>query len=149
MLLVDDLLTAPMKGILWVFQEIHKAATEEQRARREQIMADLSALYVSLEQGEITDAVFDDREQALLDELDALDAREDAEGTDDEDEDDDEDETDLESGSTVTVANAYPELRNALIDAPAPTEPRKATPAAQPARKPATTKRTTKKDLVS
>lgn len=110
MLLVDDLLMAPMKGILWVFEEIHKAATEEQSARRDQIMADLSALYVSLEQGVITDAVFDAREQALLDELDALNARTDADG-----EDEDEDE---ESGSTVVVADTYPQARNALVDAP-------------------------------
>lgn len=113
MLLVDDLLAAPVKGILWVFQEIHKAATEEQRSRRDQIMADLSALYVSLEQGEITDEVFDAREQALLDELDALDARGDADG-----DDDDEDDEDADAGSTVTVADAYPAVRNALVGAP-------------------------------
>jgi hypothetical protein len=78
-LLVDDLLTAPVKGLIWVFEEIHKAASEEQRARRDDIMAALSALYRALEQGELTDEAFDSREQALLDELDALDAREAAE----------------------------------------------------------------------
>jgi hypothetical protein len=72
-LLVDDLLAAPLNGILWVFKEIHKAATEEQRNRRDQIMAALSALYLSLEQGEITDADFDAQEMELLDELDELD----------------------------------------------------------------------------
>ncbi len=75
MLLVDDLLTAPVKGLLWVFEEIHKAADADQRARRDEIMATLSALYLALEQGEISDEIFDEREQALLDELDALDAR--------------------------------------------------------------------------
>lgn len=142
MLLVDDLLAAPMKGILWVFKEIHKAATEEQRARREQIMADLSALYVALEQGEITDDVFDEREQALLDELDALDAREDADGGEDDEED--EEELDAESGSTVAVADAYPVLRNALVDAPAHTEPAASGPGTK-----ATAKPTTKKGLAS
>ncbi|RKT46119.1 gas vesicle protein GvpG [Thiocapsa rosea] len=89
MLIVDDLLAAPFKGIIWVFEEIHKSATAEQRARRDEIMAALSALYRALEQGEITDDTFDTREQALLDELDALDAREDAnELGSDEDEDD-------------------------------------------------------------
>lgn len=114
MLLVDDILGAPIKGILWVFKEIHKAASEAQRERRDQIMAELSALYVSLEQGDITEDVFDDREQALLDELDALDARTE---TGDEDEDDDDDD-DAESGSTVVVADAYPGVRNALIETP-------------------------------
>lgn len=75
MLLVDDLLMAPVKGLLWVFEEIHKAADADQRARRDEIMATLSALYLALEQGEISDEIFDEREQALLDELDALDAR--------------------------------------------------------------------------
>ncbi len=84
MLLVDDLLTAPVKGLIWVFEEIHKAATEEQRARRDDIMAALSALYRDLEQGDLTEEAFDSREQALLDELDALDAREAAEGLEDE-----------------------------------------------------------------
>lgn len=124
MLLVDDILGAPIKGILWVFKEIHKAASEAQRERRDQIMAELSALYVSLEQGDITDEIFDDREQALLDELDALDERAEAQ---DEDEEDDDDEDDTESGSTVVVADAYPEVRNALIAIPIAAEP--ATPA--------------------
>jgi hypothetical protein len=70
-LIVDDLLAAPIKGIIWIFEEIHKSATAEQRARRDEIMAALSDLYRALEQGEITDDAFDTREQALLDELDA------------------------------------------------------------------------------
>lgn len=82
MLLVDDLLTAPVKGLIWVFEEIRKSASAEQGARRDEIMAALSALYRALEQGEITDDAFDTREQSLLDELDALDAREDAEALD-------------------------------------------------------------------
>lgn len=78
MLIVDDLLAAPIKGIIWIFEEIHQSASAEQRAHRDEIMAALSDLYRALEQGEITDDAFDTREQALLDELDALDAREDA-----------------------------------------------------------------------
>jgi hypothetical protein len=92
MLLVDDLLASPVNGLIWVFREIHKAATTEQATRRENIMAALSALYVSLEQEEITEEEFDTQEQALLDELDAYDARADAE----EDEDDDDEDPDVE-----------------------------------------------------
>lgn len=91
MLLVDDLLAAPIKGILWVFKEIENAAHEEQRSRRDAIMASLSALYVSLEQGEISEEVFDEREQALLDELDSMDAQADADDAQDDDDDDDDD----------------------------------------------------------
>jgi hypothetical protein len=100
MLLVDDLLASPVNGLIWVFREIHKAATTEQATRRENIMAALSALYVSLEQEEITEEEFDTQEQALLDELDAYDARADAEededDEDDEDDDDDDEDPDVE-----------------------------------------------------
>ncbi len=78
MLLIDDLLAAPLNGLLWVFKEIQKQATEEQRNRRDAIMAALSALYVALEQGQLSEAEFDAREQTLLDELDDLDAQDDA-----------------------------------------------------------------------
>ena len=117
MLLVDDLLAAPVKGILWVFREIENAAKEEQRSRRDGIMASLSALYVSLEQGEITEEVFDDREQTLLDELDALDAKADAEGSDEDDDDDDDDEE--EDGDEYEEAREVP----ALVSDPATQEP--------------------------
>ncbi len=103
MLLVDDLLAAPIKGILWVFKEIENAAREEQRSRRDAIMASLSALYVSLEQGEITDEVFDEREQALLDELDAMDAQDAAEGGGDADGDEDEDDDEGDAHVTRTI----------------------------------------------
>ncbi|MBV5276243.1 MAG: gas vesicle protein GvpG [Lamprocystis purpurea] len=135
MLLVDDILGAPIKGILWVFKEIHKAASEAQRERRDQIMAELSALYVSLEQGDITEEVFDDREQALLDELDALDARTEAGDEDEDDDDDDDDDNDSESGSTVVVADAYPGVRNALIETPIAAEPASPGPSTIPTKK--------------
>jgi len=101
-LLVDDLLAAPLNGILWVFREIHKAATDEQHNRRDQIMAALSALYISLEQGEITDEVFDAQEAELLDELDALD------GVDADAEEADDDDGDADSGERITVLDREP-----------------------------------------
>jgi TATA-binding protein-associated factor Taf7 len=94
-LLVDDLLASPVNGLIWVFREIHKAATTEQATQRENIMAALSDLYLSLEQQEITEEEFDTQEQALLDQLDAYDARADAEdGQDEEDDDQDEEDDD-------------------------------------------------------
>jgi len=112
-LLVDDLLAAPVKGILWVFREIENAAKEEQRSRRDGIMASLSALYVSLEQGEITDQVFDEREQTLLDELDALDAQADAAGSD-EDDDEDDDEVEYEEARDLHAAATDPAKQEPL-----------------------------------
>jgi hypothetical protein len=70
MFLVDDLLLSPIKGVLWVFQEIHDAAQQELAKEREAITAVLSELYLKLETGQITEAEFDAQEKVLLDRLD-------------------------------------------------------------------------------
>ncbi len=71
MFLVDDLLLFPIKGILWVFREIHDAAQEEMAGTEESITAALSELYMKLETGRLTEAEFDAQEKVLLDRLDA------------------------------------------------------------------------------
>ena len=76
MFLVDDLLLSPIKGIFWVFQEIHDAAQQERAGEGESITAALSELYMQLETGRITEAEFDAREKVLLDRLDRLQAAE-------------------------------------------------------------------------
>lgn len=72
MLIVDDILLSPIRGILWVFQEIHNAAQEEQANEAQAITAELSDLYMMLETGKITAGEFDTREKELLDRLDRL-----------------------------------------------------------------------------
>jgi hypothetical protein len=126
-------LASPVNGLIWVFREIHKAATTEQATRRENIMAALSALYVSLEQEEITEEEFDTQEQALLDELDAYDARADAED-DEDDEDDDEnpyvedpddgnpDDGDLDDANENGNAPDIRSMMSAVGPAPEPSE---------------------------
>lgn len=76
MFLVDDLLLSPIKGIFWVFREIHDAAQQELAGESEAITAALSELYMRLETGQITEEEFDAREKALLDRLDRLQAEE-------------------------------------------------------------------------
>jgi hypothetical protein len=76
MFLVDDLLLAPIKGVLWVFREIHDAAQQEQAGESEAITGALSELYMKLETGQITAAEFDAQEKVLLDRLDRLQAQE-------------------------------------------------------------------------
>ena len=83
MLIIDDLLFFPVRGILWTFREIHNAAQEEQANEAEAITAELSELYMMLETGKITETEFDTREKTLLDRLDGIKERE----TDLEDED--------------------------------------------------------------
>lgn len=93
MLLVDDLLLAPMHGLLWVFRQIHEAAREEIAGEADAITAELSQLYMMLETGRITEAEFEARERVLLDRLDAIrrnGTESDGEDADGEDEEDDE-----------------------------------------------------------
>jgi hypothetical protein len=70
MFIVDDLLLSPVKGVLWVFQEIHDAAQQELAGEGEAITAALSELYLKLETGQISEAEFDAQEKVLLDRLD-------------------------------------------------------------------------------
>jgi hypothetical protein len=86
MFLVDDILLAPVHGLLWVFKEIHHAVEEEQANEAEAITTKLSELYMMLETGQMTEAEFDAAEKALLDRLDAIKEREGSEKEDDEDE---------------------------------------------------------------
>jgi hypothetical protein len=76
MFLVDDILLSPVKGVLWVFREIHDAAQQELAGESETITAALSELYMRLETEQITEAEFDAQEKTLLDRLDRLQAKE-------------------------------------------------------------------------
>ena len=106
MLLVDDLLLAPMHGLLWVFRKIHDAAQEEIAGEADAITAELRELHMMLETGRITEAEFDARERTLLDRLEVIQERgsepgaedgdSEAEADEEEDEDGDDDEDDGE-----------------------------------------------------
>jgi len=72
MLLIDDILASPVRGLFWIFRELHKAVQEEAVNEVENITQQLSELYMMLETGKITEAEFDEREEMLLDLLDAL-----------------------------------------------------------------------------
>jgi hypothetical protein len=78
MFLIDDLLLAPAKGVLWVFKEIHEAAQQELAGESDAITASLTELYMKLDTGQITEVEFDAQEKVLLDRLDRIQAQEDA-----------------------------------------------------------------------
>ncbi|MBZ5622280.1 MAG: gas vesicle protein GvpG [Acidobacteriia bacterium] len=75
MFLIDDILVAPARGVLWIFEEIHKAAEEELANESESITAQLRNLYLQLETDAITEKEFDTAEKILLDRLDAIEER--------------------------------------------------------------------------
>lgn len=102
MLLVDDILFSPIKGINWIFKKVHELAQEELVGEADRLRESLTELYMQLEAGQITEEEFEQQETLLLDRLDALDEddnmigdAEDEEG-DEEDEDEDEDDEDDE-----------------------------------------------------
>lgn len=107
MFLVDDILMAPFKGVLWIFEEIHKAAKQERQGESESITAELQKLYMLLESGSISEEEFDQREAHLLDRLDSLQETGAVIEEDEEDEDEyDEDEDEFESGSSIEILDS-------------------------------------------
>ncbi|MBI5545001.1 MAG: gas vesicle protein GvpG [Deltaproteobacteria bacterium] len=72
MLLIDDLLASPFKGVWWVFKKIHQAAVDELDKRQQQTRGELSELYMQLETGRISEEEFDAKEKELLNRLDQV-----------------------------------------------------------------------------
>lgn len=71
MLLVDDILLSPVRGLFYIFKQIHNAA-EEEFLNEEDITEQLSELYMMLETGKITEEEFDKKESELLNRLDQI-----------------------------------------------------------------------------
>jgi hypothetical protein len=74
MFLVDDLVTWPFSGLLWIVKEISNAASEDRLAEADSLRGDLRLLYLDLERGAISEQDFDQRETLLLDRLDEIEA---------------------------------------------------------------------------
>jgi len=105
MLIVDNVLLSPVRGLLWIFREIHQAAEQELKNESDAITAKLSELYMKLELGQITEEQFDEYERELLDRLEELEAEEDASAEDEDGDDwDDQEEQDEEDEENEEVA---------------------------------------------
>lgn len=72
MFIIDDILLAPARGLLWVFREIHEAAEEDRAQEADRITDELRSLYLLLEAGKLSEDEFDSREKELLDRLDRI-----------------------------------------------------------------------------
>ncbi len=72
MFIVDDILMAPMKGFVWICEQIQEAAEQEQAGEADNITIELQKLYRSLESGSITEEEFEAKESVLLDRLDSI-----------------------------------------------------------------------------
>lgn len=72
MFIIDDILLAPAKGLLWVFKEIHKRAEEEMRETPEKLKAELLRLQMLLEAGKISEKEYLEREKNIFKRLNVL-----------------------------------------------------------------------------
>ena len=72
MLLIDDVLLAPFRGIFWICREINNAVQEELAGESDSIRMELTSLYMMLETGRISEKEFETQEKILLDRLDNL-----------------------------------------------------------------------------
>ena len=71
--LLDDILLAPLKGIIWVAEKIQESA-EKELLDEEQVKRDLTELYMRLETGQITEVEFTTQEEELVERLEAIEA---------------------------------------------------------------------------
>ncbi|MFW6158531.1 MAG: gas vesicle protein GvpG [Planctomycetota bacterium] len=74
MLVADDILFFPFRGLLFVFKELHHAVQQEKVDEADRIRSELSELYMMLDTGRIDEDEFDAREEELLDRLEAIEA---------------------------------------------------------------------------
>ena len=72
MFLIDNVLLAPVSGVMYVFREIQAAAENEAAKNAEALRAQLAELYGMLESGRISSDQFDAKEKELLDQLDGI-----------------------------------------------------------------------------
>lgn len=83
MFFLDDLLLSPIHATIWAARKIQSAVDQERADEPKLITAELSALYMRLETGQITELEFDASEKELLDRLDELEAQKTANGSQD------------------------------------------------------------------
>jgi hypothetical protein len=95
MLIIDDILLFPIRGIMRVFKEVYNAAQQEMSNEAEAITEELSELYMMLETGQITEIEFNSREKTLLDKMDTIQSEK-SRITDQDEEESDEEEIDEE-----------------------------------------------------
>lgn len=71
MLLIDDLIGLPAKGLIGIFKALYQKAYEE-LYDPERIKEELQQLQIKLDAGEISEETYDAHEELLLDRLDEI-----------------------------------------------------------------------------
>lgn len=72
MLLIDDLLLLPAKGLVGIFKKVHNLAREELEDTPEKLQAELFNLQMILEAKQITEAEYQKKEKIILEKLNQI-----------------------------------------------------------------------------
>lgn len=75
MFIIDDILLAPVKGLLYIFREIQKVAEGEIEDTPEKLKKELLELQMLFETDQITEEEYSKREKEILKRLNALQKR--------------------------------------------------------------------------
>ena len=75
MLLIDDILLFPARGVGWIVNQVRQAATHEFESEADAVRNELRELYMMLEAGRISEQEFDAQEGPLLERLDRIESR--------------------------------------------------------------------------
>ena len=70
--LIDDILLAPIKGIVWVAEKVRDMALEELEDTPEKLQRELLDAQMALETEDITEAEYQKKEKDILEKLEAL-----------------------------------------------------------------------------
>lgn len=72
MFLIDDILLAPLKGVVWIGKKINEVAEKEQLSNEGEIKEKLMELQFKFELDEIDVEEYDKQEKEILEQLDAI-----------------------------------------------------------------------------
>ena len=70
--LIDDILLAPIKGIVWLGEKVRDMALEELEDTPEKLQRELLDLQMTFETEEITEAEYQKKEKDILERLEVL-----------------------------------------------------------------------------
>ena len=69
---IDDILLAPIKGIVWIAEKVRDMALEELEDTPEKLKRELLDLQMTFETEEITEAEYQKKEKDILERLEVL-----------------------------------------------------------------------------
>ena len=69
---IDDILLAPIKGIVWIAEKVRDMALEELEDTPEKLQRELLDLQMVFETEEITEAEYEKKEKDILERMEAL-----------------------------------------------------------------------------